>query len=257
MIFQYFCLGKKFLVYNMVSRNIKSKYGRSILGLGWTVLSPIMLAFMYYLVFKKIMHVQMEHYLPFILSGVLPWAFFSQCIMEGMDSIVGNEGLVNKIPLPLQILPFVNTCTNLVTLSASIPVVFLASLSSSVQPGFNVLFVFYFYAVLFLIAYSLSLILSVGYVLFRDLRHIMTLVIQLWIFATPVVYSYDMVPEKYRILSHFNPVADAICGIHRIFADGLMPTSQQILISGFWALTFSLFGIFFMHRFLRTIVEKL
>ncbi len=255
--FDYFCLGKKFLVYNMVGRNIKSKYDRSFVGLGWTLLSPMMLAFIYYLVFKKVMHVQIDNYLAFILSGVLPWAFFSQCVMEGMDSIVGNAGLVSKIPLPLQVLTFVNAVTNLITLSASIPILIAVSLFQGVPFGWHTLMVVYFYLVLFLVAYGLALVLSIGLVFFRDLRHVMALIMQMWFFATPVVYSFEMVPEKYRAVIHLNPVADAVSGLHTIFTDGRMPGINAILLSGGWAVFFTLIGMAFMRRRFLGVLEKL
>ncbi|HXL72298.1 MAG TPA: ABC transporter permease [bacterium] len=257
LFFDYFCFGKKFLVYNMVSRNIKSKYDRSIIGLGWTLLSPMMLAVIYYIVFKKIMHVQMEHYLAFILSGVLPWAFFSQCVMEGMESIVGNAGLVTKIPLPLQVLPFVNALTNLITLSASIPILVVVSAFQGISLGWHTLLVFYFYIVLFLVAYGLALVLSIALVLFRDLRHVMTLLMQIWFFGTPVVYSFAMIPEKYRIVIHLNPVADAISGLHTIFTDGVMPGMKTLMISSGWAAIFTFIGIAFMRKRFLGILEKL
>ncbi len=256
-LFDFFCLGKKYLVYNMVGRNIKSKYGRSFIGLGWTVLSPMMLAAIYYFVFKMVMRVQMTHYLTFVLSGILPWSFFAQCVMEGMDSIVGNEALVTQIPVPLQVLPFVNVTTNLITLSAAIPVILGVSVFQGVTPGLYTLFVFYFFAVLFLLAYSLGIVLSVGYVLFRDLRHAMTLILQLWMFGTPVIYSLDMVPEHFRPYLHLNPVTDAISGIHQIFTQGTYPTLDQILFSGMWAVLLSVIGMVFMRSSLRRIVEKL
>ncbi len=256
-LFDYFCFGKKFLVYNMVSRNIKSKYDRSIIGLGWTLLSPMMLAVIYYIVFKKVMLVQMEHYLAFTLSGVLPWAFFSQCVMEGMDSIVGNTGLVSKIPLPLQVLPFVNALTNLITLSASIPILVVVSAFQGIPLGWHTLMVFYFYIILFLVAYGLALVLSIGLVFFRDLRHVMTLLMQIWFFATPVVYSFTMITEKNRIVIHLNPVADAISGLHTIFTDGVMPGIKTIMIASAWAIIFTFIGIIFMRKRFLGVLEKL
>ena len=253
----YFCLGKKFLVYNMVNRNIKSKYDRSFFGMGWTLLSPLSLAAIYYVVFKKIMNVHMDHYLPFILSGVLPWAFFSQCVLEGMNSIVDSQGLVTKIPLPLQVLPFVNIITNFITLSASIPVIVLVSLFQGVPWGWHTLLVFYFYAQLFLLAYAFALVLSVGLVFFRDLRHAMTLLLQVWFFATPTVYSFAMVPPQYRVFLHLNPVADVISGLHTIFTDGVLPGPHCLIISTGWTLLCTAAGMVFMRKRLKRILERL
>src|SRR5689334_7103760 len=94
-----FCLGKKFLVFNLVSRNLKLKYRRSVLGVFWTLLSPIAMGMVYYFIFKVILKVQMPYYLAFILSGVLPWTFFNQTILEGLESVVGSWSIVTKVPI--------------------------------------------------------------------------------------------------------------------------------------------------------------
>src|SRR4051794_1756265 len=85
-----FCLGKKFLVFNLVSRNLKIKYHRSVLGLFWTLINPLAITLIFYFVFKVVLNVQIPHYLAFILSGMLPWSFFNQTMMEGMEAIVAN-----------------------------------------------------------------------------------------------------------------------------------------------------------------------
>jgi ABC-type polysaccharide/polyol phosphate export permease len=117
-----FCVGKKFLVFNLVSRNLKIKYRRSILGIFWTLLSPVAMGFVYYFVFKVILKVQIPHYLAFILSGVLPWSFFAQTVLEGMESIVSNWSIVTKVPIPIQVFSYVNAVTNLTTLFLALPV---------------------------------------------------------------------------------------------------------------------------------------
>lgn len=241
----------------MVSRNIKSKYDRSFIGLGWTLLSPLILALIYYIVFKQILLVQMQNYLPFILSGILPWTFFAQCVFEGMESIVGNEGIITKIKMPLQVFPFVNVATNLITLSASIPVLVAISFFQGIALGWHTLMVFYFYFILSLVAYALAIVLSIGLVLFRDLRHVMTLLLQIWFFATPVIYSLEMFPEKYRIFIHLNPVTDAFSGIHTIFTDGKMPEMSSLLISTAWAVILTIIGIVFIRKCFMGVLEKL
>src|SRR3954471_24738544 len=92
----FFCFGKKFLVFNLVSRNLKIKYRRSVLGVFWTLLSPLAMAVIYYFVFRVVLNVRIDHYAVFILSGVLPWSFFGVTTLEGLDSILGNGSLISK-----------------------------------------------------------------------------------------------------------------------------------------------------------------
>src|SRR6202035_5870261 len=126
-----FCVSKKFLVFNLVGRNLKVKYRRSVLGVLWTLLSPLATVMIFYFVFKVILKVQIPHYMAFLVSGVLPWSFFSQTINEGMDSIVGNAGIAAKVPVPIQIFPLVGAITNFITLFLALPVILGISILTS------------------------------------------------------------------------------------------------------------------------------
>lgn len=257
LFFEYFCFHKKFLVYNLVSRNIKTKYARSWIGLGWTLLHPLLLASMYYLVFKKIMKIQMEHYVSFVLSGVLPWAFFSQSVVESIDALVNNSGLVTKIPLPLQVFSWVNVLTNGVTLLGGLPILFIVSLLQGVWVGWAIFWVFYLLMCLAFFAYGLSFVLSLAYVFLRDLKHAFGFLLQLWMFLTPVVYSAEMIPAQYRWCVHLNPVADMIVGLHQIFAKGLSPAWEELGWSTFWALMSTSLGLILLHFRSLRVLEKL
>ncbi|MGK5088324.1 ABC transporter permease [Bdellovibrionota bacterium FG-2] len=212
----FFCLGKKFLVYNLVSRNLKIKYRRSVFGVFWTLLAPIGTALVYYFVFKVIMAVRIPQYPLFILTGVLFWTFFAQTVMESMESLVGNWGLISKVPIPLQIFPFTGALTNLINLLIALPVLIGVAFASGVVPGWSFLLLPFYAFCLFLMAYGFGFILAVAFVYFRDLRHLMGIVIQIWFYSTPVVYAEDMIPVKYRWVLSLNPLGKTFEGLHGI-----------------------------------------
>lgn len=252
-----FCLGKKFLVYNMVSRNLKIKYRRSILGVFWTLLNPIAIALVYYFVFKVIMKVQVPHYLAYVLSGVLPWSFFSQTLLEGMDSIVGSWGLVSKIPIPLQVFPYVNAMTNLSTLFISIPVLMGAAWVSDVHIGPPVVLILFYFFALFFITYLMSLVLSILYVYFRDLKHILSIFLQLWMYGTPVLYSENMIPEKYHWILFLNPIAKIFTGIHGVLVNAEWPPIRDVQVVSVWCVVIFVLSSLFQRFFGQALVEKI
>lgn len=211
--FDAFCLNKKFLVFNLVDRNLKVKYRRSFFGFFWTILSPLAMSAIYYFVFKLVLKVDRPHYLPFILCGVLPWAFFVQSLTESTESLVANQSLISKIPIPIQVFPYVVTLTNFSTLAFSLPVIYLLTLLSGVTPGFESLLAIYFMGCLLIFCYSLGAVLSIFYVYLRDLRHALSLIIQIWFYATPILYDRSMIPEKYQFLLYLNPVGPMFSGI--------------------------------------------
>lgn len=229
-----FCLGKKFLVFNLVSRNIKIKYRRSILGLFWTLLTPMAMAAVYYFLFKVILKVQIPHYLIFILSGMIPWAFFSQTVMEGMESLVSSWGLISKVPIPIQVFPLVGSATNFITFIFSIPIMILAAVFSQVPLGLCMLMLFYYGFLLFLLAYGVSLILAVAYVSFRDLKHITGILIQVWFYGTPVIYDEAMIPAKFHWVLYLNPVGLIFVDLHQVLARGQWPDPNHLIVSGLW-----------------------
>ena len=252
-----FCLGKKFLVYNLVGRNLKVKYRRSVFGLFWTLLAPLAMALVFYVVFCKILAINIPHYLPFILCGVIPFNFFSQTIIEGMESIVGNWGIASKVPVQLQIFPYVGALTNLVTLILSIPILIGASLLSHISLGSSLLLLPFYFLAIFAIAYGFSLLLAIGFILFRDLRHIMVIVMQIWFYSTPVIYSDDMIPSKLRWILHVNPVGNVFVGIRKILIEGVWPSSETTLVTAGWTIAIVFLSAFVYRKVGKTVVEQI
>lgn len=231
----YFCLGKKYLIYNLVGRNLKIKYRRSFLGFFWTILNPIAVATIYYFVFKVIIKLQVPHYPAFILSGVLPWAFFSQTLAEGMESIVGHGGLISKIPMPVQAFPFVGCITNFITLALAVPILIGVSYFTKVELGASLLALPVLLGILFFICYGFSLILALAFIFFRDLRHILGIGLQLWFYGTPVVYRESMIPAKYLWILTLNPIGQIFVGLHNILVEGIWPSNEVWIGASSWA----------------------
>ncbi len=252
-----FCTGKKFLVFNMVGRNLKVKYRRSILGLLWTLAHPISMTAIYFFVFKVVLKVQMPHYLVFVLSGVLTWGFFASTLSEGLEALVGNMGLLTKIPVPIQIFPFVGSVTNLITWLLSLPVLLGAAIWSGSALGVSILTLPYFLATLFVIAYSLSVILSMAFVYLRDLKHILSLVLQAWFYATPVIYNADMIPPRFQWILFLNPVAKIFTAIHGLFVDGRWPSEGEWVMPGVWAVLLMGVAIVAHKRYAGGLIENL
>lgn len=252
-----FCTGKKFLVYNLVGRNLKIKYRRSILGLFWTLLSPLSLVGIYYFVFKVILKIDTPHYLAYLVSGILPWAFFSQTVVEGMESISGNANLISKIPVPLQVFSLVGTVTNFVTLILALPIMLGVSLLSGIDLSWSLIELPIFFGALGLVGYAVSLVLGLLFVYFHDLRHITGLIIQLWFYGTPVLYRVEMIPDQYHFMIFVNPIGAAVVSIHRILSDGGWPPLEYLAVSLLWACGSMLIALIVLKMTARDVAENL
>jgi len=209
-----FGLKNKFIIYNLVSRNLKLRYRKSILGIFWTMLIPGITAIVYFLVFQFVMKINLPNYLFFLLLGLIPWTFLSGALTLGLESIVVNHPILNKVPVPPFVFPFSEILTAFLNLLFALPVLTLVALLMDVHISiYWCLFPIYL-GILFLMTYFITLTMSVLYVYFRDLRHIVSVLMQLWFYGTPVIYESAMIPEKYQFVLYLNPVALIFHGLH-------------------------------------------
>lgn len=255
--FDIFCVDRKFLVFNLVARNLKIKYRRSILGIFWTLLSPLGMAAVYYLVFKVVLNIQVEHYPAFILSGVLPWAFFAQTTSEGMESVVGSWGLLSKVPIPGQLFPFVGAVTNFVTLIISLPIPIGAAILSGTPLGPSIVLLPFYMLLLFLFTYGFSLIAAIAFVYFRDLRHLLNIFLQIWFYGTPVLYAESMIEDKFPALLYLNPLGGIFSGIHTVLIYGGWPKPELLAAALGWTTLALSIPVLLNRRVLQNIVEKI
>lgn len=217
---KYFCLHKKFLVYNLVSRDLKLRYKRSFFGVLWTLLIPLATAGMYYFAFKLVLKIQIENYPVFVLCGVLPWSFFSFCIIEPMNNLEGHISLLSKAPIPFQVLPLVICVGGLVNFIISLFVIVFMALLTDLPMGINHFLLIPLLIPQFILAYSIGIITSVSFVFLRDLKHIIALAMPMMMYATPILYREDMVPESMRWILNFNPFASYFVILRKIILEG-------------------------------------
>ena len=253
----FFCVGKKFLVFNLVGRNLKVKYRRSVLGVLWTLVSPLSMVFVFYFVFKVVMRVQMPHYLAFLVSGIIPWSYYAQTVLEGMESLVGNGPLVSKVPIPLQVFPLVGAVTNFVTFALAIPILIGVTLFSGIPVNGSMLLFPVFYISLFFMSYAFSLLLGILNVYFRDMKHLTSILMQLWFYGTPVLYSADMVPAKYHWVLLANPIAGCFIGFHKIISEGAYPPLDAYYSTLGWTLASLVASFVILKYSSRNLVESL
>lgn len=256
-VFDFFCLRKKFLLYNLISRNLKVKYRRSVLGVFWTILTPISSALVYFIVFKVVLKVQKQDYLMTILAGVLSWNYFSVTVSEGVSQLVDKQGLITKIYLPIQIFGLTTAATNLITLLFAVPVIMVVAVIQGKGLVWSLLLLPYFIACLFFLTYGCTMLVATAYVFFRDLRQIIAVVLQLMFYGTPILYTTDMVPENYRWILTLNPVGELIPDIQNCFVEHTPWSVETFLNPLLWALGVTILS-FFIHKYTkRTVVESL
>lgn len=256
--FEFFCLNRKYVLLNFLSRNLKVKYRRSAVGYLWTLLIPLAQVAIYFFVYKVVLKISVPNYLSFIVSGILPWTFFVTSVNESMDSLVSSHGLLTHAPVPIQIFPASCTVTNFVNFLPSIPLIFLVTyLETGLSASWTWLWMFPLAVLLFIFTYSLSFILACLYVYLRDLKHLIGLIVQLWLYVTPILFSPSMVPEQFRWVIWANPLSGFFVSLRMALFEHRAPTLDAIGVFAAWTLLLLLVGERVRRKYSSKIVEKL
>jgi ABC-type polysaccharide/polyol phosphate export permease len=195
------------LVRRLVSRDLRVKYKGSTLGFAWSLLHPLVMAAVYTVAFRYVLQVRTEHFPAFLMSGLLPWMFFSSAVVSATGSVVEAGGLVRKVAFPRAALPVAAVATQFAqfVLMYAVIVPFVGLLG----PGLDLRLV----ALVPIVAMQLVFVLGVGlalsawHVQYRDVRHLADVAMQVWFWLTPVVYPAALVPERVRAWLWANPMA--------------------------------------------------
>lgn len=249
-----FCLRQKFLVYNIILRNLKLRYHKSFFGVLWTVIIPAANALVYFVVFHFVMRVKIPNYLAFLLTGLLPWTFFQSSILQGVDCIRQSHKILNKVPIPPYAFPLAETLTVAINFFASIPVLIIVYLLSGVHIYWSVLLTPFMFLMLLIQGFGWGLVLGYGQIFFRDLRHMTMIAMQIWFYVTPVIYKGEMIPAEYSFALQLNPIGGIFQVFHSVMT-GDPFTSADILSAVFWTVLSMLAALIVSRRYSSTIVE--
>ena len=232
----------------LVRRDLRGRYKNSVLGFLWTFLNPLLQLGVYTIVFSVIMRAGIEKYYLYLFIALIPWMFFSTSVQGGATCILAQKDMVTKIYFPRQVLPIAHVTTCFVNMLLCFVVVLLVCLF---DVGLNFLVLPYLIPVMlteFLLALGLCFIVSGTTVYFRDLEHIMSILVMLWQFLTPVMYSVEQVPEEIRNVFMINPMTPIIICYRDILYSKQVPQLQILLLSlGFGVLFLAIGWFLFLH----------
>lgn len=197
------------LIKTLVGRDLQVRYKKSVLGYAWTWLDPLMTMFVFILIFDIILSIKVEHFPVYLLTGLIPWIFFSNSIGGSLNSISGNVGLIKRVYYPREIFPITITLGNLVNMFLSLLVLIPIILVYRIEINFNLLFLPISILFLFFIALGFAFFFSCLNVFFRDISYVVPFIIRLWFYLTPIFYVIEgRIPEHYlNIYMILNPLA--------------------------------------------------
>lgn len=202
------------LLYFLCWRDVKVRYKQTLLGAAWAILQPLLAMVIFTLFFGRLAGVPSDGlpYAPFAFAGLLPWIFFSNAVTSSSNSLVGNSNLITKVYFPRMIIPGAAVLAGLVDFAVGSVILIALMVSYDLMPGAGLLLLPILVLLLALLALAVGLWASALNVRYRDVRYALPFLIQLWMFASPIIYPASFVPEKYRWLLLLNPLTGLIEG---------------------------------------------
>jgi lipopolysaccharide transport system permease protein len=195
-------------------RDVRVRYKQTALGAAWAILQPVA-AMAIFTLFLGVLVAVPSDGLPyglFVYAGLLPWMYFTNAVTAASGSLVGNASLISKVYFPRLIIPLASVLPGLVDLAIGFLVLLLFAAVLGVTPTSAILLMPIFVLLAVLTALAVGVWLSALDVKYRDVRHAVPFLVQVWMFATPVVYPASLVPEAYRALYGLNPMAGVVEG---------------------------------------------
>ena len=245
----YFNLIKYYnLIMELVVRDIKIKYKRSILGLMWSILNPLLMMTVMTIVFSTLFKSDIENFPIYLLSGQVIFSFFSEATNMSMTSILGNGGLIKKVYIPKYIFPLSKVLFALVNFLFSLIAVVIVAIITRLHISSSILLfplsIFY----IFIFALGVGLILASYAVFFRDLLHLYGILLLTWTYFTPIFYPIKIIPQNFMFIIKLNPMYYFITHFRKVLLYGEVPSLKLNLICLFFSLFILSVGVVVFYK---------
>ena len=200
------------LLYILMMRDIKVRYKQTLLGALWAIIQPLFTMLIFTLFFGKLAGMPSDGipYPLFAYAGLLPWTFFSNAVTNSGNSLVGNSSLITKIYFPRMIIPMASVASGLLDFLIAFGLLVVLMFYYSVGLSINILILPFLIILTSLLAIGIGMWMSALNVKFRDVRYALPFLIQIGMFATPIIYPSSLVPDKWRWLLALNPLTGQI-----------------------------------------------
>jgi len=230
----------RILLRELVITDFKLRYQGSVLGYAWSLLKPLFLFAIMYVVFGLLIKLgSVEHYPVYLLLGIVLWTFFSEATNQGMSSIVSRGDLLRKISFPKYIIVLSTTISALINLTLNLVIVFVLMAISGVQLHMSAFMLPLYIFEIYILSLGLAFFLSAINVKYRDTSHIWEIIMQAAFYATPIIYPMAIVVQKSELIAKFmlmNPLAQAIQDARYYLITNETITSTNLISNNFYKL---------------------
>lgn len=225
-----------FLIKKLVSRDFKTKYKRSMLGMAWSFLNPLLTMSVQYIVFSTLFKSDIENFPVYLLTGIVFFNFFSEAISMGMTSITGNASLIKKVYMPKYVYPVSRVISSLVNFALAILPLFIVMLFTGTAFKWSLILLIFDILCLLGFVTGMSLLLTTAMTFFQDTQFLWGVLSMIWMYLTPIFYPESIIPAQFLTMYHMNPMYQYITFARICIIDGVSPEPMAYL----WCIVSSL-----------------
>ncbi|TNC71448.1 ABC transporter permease [Rubellimicrobium roseum] len=236
-------LRRKFeLLFELVLRDLRIRYMRSYLGIGWSLLNPLSQIAIFSFLFRQVMPLDIPSYTAFVFCGVLSWTWFSSSLISSAGAVVASPELIRRPGFPVTVLPTLSVITNMVQFLLALPLLLLLTVVDGGRLGAALLALPLVMATQYVLTLSLCFPVAALNVRFRDTQHVVGLVMMALFYMTPIFYSVDAVPEEYLFLYEMNPMVTVVDAYRDILIRNEAPDLGALLVVLLLSIPIALLG---------------
>lgn len=225
----------KYLLYTLVIRDIKKKYRRSILGVVWSMLNPLLMMIITAMVFSTLFRFDIENYVLYLLIGQVVFTFYSESTNFAMGSILENSSLIKKVYVPKYLFPFSRVMSSCVNLLFTVPAILIMMIYTGQYPTWRIISFVVPLFLMLMFCLGIGLILAACVVYFRDMFHLYGVLLTALNYATPIFYPEKIVPQQFRFLLDCNPLYYYVSSFRQVLYSGGLPEVHTTMICFFMA----------------------
>ena len=238
----------KFLIKQLVNRDFKTKYKRSVLGVFWSFLNPLLSMGVQYIVFSNLFRFDIEHYPVYLLTGILMFNYFNEACSLTLMSIVSNSPLITKVYVPKFIYPLTRVMSSFINFMISMIPLALVVLISGVRPSWSFLLVIFPMLCIAAFCLGLGMLLATSMVFFQDTKFLWSVISMMWMYLTPIFYPASILPERFSWIIKVNPLYYFVDFMRTCIISGTSPEPSAYIICFLWAAGMLIAGAYIFRR---------
>ena len=242
----------------LIYRDLQIRYAGTWLGYLWTLLDPLAMAFIYWLVFTQIIgakNIGEQPYILFLLTGILSWTWFNGSVTDSARSLVVESKMVRSIAIPRYLWVIKSIGAKGTEFLLAFPILIIITLITQAKVNFEIFWILFAIVLQFLLLSGIGLILAPLTVLARDTSNLLRILLRMMFYLTPIIYGISDIPEKYQILSYFNPMT----GIISMYRAGFWAEPNlvsAVIFSTIISVSIFIIGVVFFKRIEKTVLKE-